>query len=378
MCEDKPVGVNCTPGKPKTTPCCPGGHEGIQVCDEKGYGYGSCQCPDFVDAGVVSTDAETEAAVQDVADAQEDSADSQEAASDAPAEVESDAQSDVASVAVNRNDNALDVLVVVDVSTYRVGNYTFAGYGHVSDAEIVQVMDSVKVQLQQNAHVQEVLLGIERVSFGVDLDPEQGGLIQQWVTDRANSASNPPEAVIVLSKAGIAWTFGGYSGASMLTAPSYCNEWEMFVPSPMGQRYVAIAVIDWDHGFGVCGYDHEHFPGNEHVSDKPTAGECRGDLNDTCVPSPYGTGFVCQSVLSDPSMNPLAFRSFVIIHELLHAVDLKHLGHGGDAACFGSWLEYQADGGLTQYGPDQQYYTMCPMVIMEFASHLKGCPTGNL
>ncbi len=264
-----------------------------------------------------------------------------------------------ADVVCAQNDHALDALVVIDTSTYLQDNHRWGGFGYLSDDDVLKVMSGVQLSLSQRASVKLKLQKIIRVSFGTEITADEGYLnMVNWASAYLRT-SDPPEAFIVFSKMGSGWSMGG--GSQWVPAPAdtaYCNEFGFWMPNSEAQRHATIALVDWDHLVGACGYNFMVFPGNERVSDKPTKGECRNNPADVCEFSPERQIYACHSINASnmSKTDPSVWRENTIIHELLHAVDIEGLGN--KAHIGGSFTSYDIN----------------PKYLEEFASRLKGCP----
>jgi hypothetical protein len=283
----------------------------------------------------------------------------------------------------NRSDHALDALVVIDTSTYlqisAVGTVgKFGGYGSVSDAAVKDVIDFAAAELYKATSIRMVLNGIVRVSLGTDLNPDEASvLMKQYVGKLFDDYENQPEVFVIISKMGNAWVKGGFLQDSVVPLPDsdYCNEFQLLSDKgPIPQQRTASLVVDWDNYYAGCGYDYETFPGTMRISDKPTHGECRNNPADTCVLRSDGAYYQCQSLTTNKKSDRTFFRAGIILHEFLHAADLKEYGHYFSPSCNAAMVHVPGYDTIV-FNPDDNdvHFSMCPLTFDEARASFKGC-----
>lgn len=168
-------------------------------------------------------------------------------------------------------------------------------------------------------------------------------------------ASDPPEAVIVLSEDADARALGGYS---IVTKPPFpfVNEF----PSPkkgVGSDKVYVAVVHFDHIYARCGYDEN----GSHVSAVSRDEECLATPGIPCVPR--GNSWICANAAGKLYAQPGVFTASTFVHELLHPFALG-LGHYGMPEC--AERTGLGQGAESDEGHAQWNVVLCPDTFARF------------
>lgn len=244
---------------------------------------------------------------------------------------------------LNATNGLFDVVVVVDRSVFPT----------VSDEDVTETFTRV-------AELMEARLGVTmRLQEIVEI-PELGdgkGLFHEALSALAEL----PEGVILFAYGSDdqAELYGGYS-KSKGRGEDYCNE---FASPTDGQSAIYVAVVDWDHRFGACGYD----ASGKLVRRTSADGECFNTPDTPCVWN--GEYSICENALHHPYAVPGEFRVASIVHEFLHPFGTNgSLDHYGTAACVAMM------NGEPLPEPPEDYFNMCPPVLETFAESYVGCP----
>jgi hypothetical protein len=274
-----------------------------------------------------------------------------------------------------RSNGALDVQVVVDTGFYTYDGVTAQGAIDMTDQDIEETIALASLLFAEKTGVSLHLRGIERRSLA---HLSYAGL-SEWARDYLETVINPPEAFIIFSLRDGAWMYGGFARLStpVSSDSTYCNEFVvnqgLAIPEQriaQEQRNAGIALINWEHKFGSCGYT-ETFPRRSRVSKGPQRGECRNNPDDTCVVGEAGY-FQCASVTHERAAKPLFFRASTIVHELMHTLDVQEYGHLGEDTC------QTIMAGDPTFAPQQlvyseEWFSMCPASFRNVISQRRSC-----
>lgn len=166
-----------------------------------------------------------------------------------------------------------------------------------------------------------------------------------------------PEYIILFSygSTGDGRVYGGYFTGRIHPALRYCNEFR----SLDGNSFVPVGIVDLDHLFARCGYDHET---TEHVSSTSSEGECRGVDGIPCVCT--GDYFACEDRLGEPNIDQDRFTAWAAVHEFLHNWGSSHVCTVECEAEFGSC---DAEGELAEE------FNQSPCTIVQFQNSFASC-----
>lgn len=134
-----------------------------------------------------------------------------------------------------------------------------------------------------------------------------------------------PDGIVVWTEDPTATSAGGFS-QTLVRQGGYVNR----VPATSGSNRVFVSAIDYQHRYGICGYDAE--TRKIRISDRSANGECRGVSGLTCVDN--GQFWECPDVRNDFYAQPDVFIATTIVHEFLHPVGLAgNNDHYGTPTC---------------------------------------------
>lgn len=241
-----------------------------------------------------------------------------------------------------------------------IGVYKIAVIVDLSSEPVDRVeFDAVLVETNG---ILQALSGIvfEVVNF-VELTPEpgaaRGGLGQVYLDSKP---AIWPNGILLLSHGND--DFSRARGGMSRTA-SLFGAWRNDFALEGRWGTVPVAVVDWKHEYGRCGYG----GGFEPVSEISTEGECAGEIGTTCV---WKFDYpMCPQFIEDRyAETRTAFTSATIIHEFMHQFDPGALGHYGSEAC----QEALGEPPITDWSAAmlefQRYNGMCPKLYEIFAS----------
>jgi hypothetical protein len=193
-------------------------------------------------------------------------------------------------------------------------------------ADIQRVMDRARQIVFETTGMS---FRMTEVVYGLAADPRTRSTAAQVYA--TSVAANPPDGVVFLSADAQALSFGGYS--FWYTPPfAFRNEY----PSPRAgvpESALYVAVVDFDHAFGRCGYDDR---GNR-ISDVSVGGECRNRPGTPCVRRPSGRAeWTCAGTEGELYADHDYFTACTVVHEFLHPFGIDpnaNLDHYGSPSC---------------------------------------------
>ena len=218
--------------------------------------------------------------------------------------------------APNARNGVLDVTALVDALAPQTPR-----------ADIERVVEMAAGILWEKSHES---LRLTDVVYGLSRGANVSQMASAYL---ATAAANPPEALLVFTNDTNAVTFGGYS---FFQSPPYTFTSEF--PSPragVGATRIYIAVVDFEHAYGRCGYDAQ----GVRVSDFNTQGECRNAPvgSQRCASQRSGRAeAMCPDSLSDLYSDHDRFTACTVVHEILHPFGIDpnaNLDHYGSANC---------------------------------------------
>jgi hypothetical protein len=276
----------------------------------------------------------------------------------------------------NRVNRMLDVQVVVDTGSYTYDGVTAESYSRMTDAEIEETLTLADRLFAEKTGVHLRLLGIERRS----LSGLSNLALSEWARTYIETTANAPEAFVVFSLRDPTWIYGGLARLSLPASSDsgYCSEFmvnqgaiESEYQTTEVQRNAGIAIINWEHKFGSCGYE-STFPRRARLSEQPQRGECRNNPEDTCVLQGAGY-FQCAALTRERSAKPLFFRASSVVHELIHTLDREQYGHTGEARCR---AVMSSDSTYTPLDPrySEEWFSMCPASFPLISTQIRTCP----
>ena len=274
---------------------------------------------------------------------------------------------------------ALDIIAYIDTDTsdwYRTRDpdtgYSLTtewGFNQTAtEPDVRRVLDLAAQLFYEKTGVSLIVRDVRLQSFD-GIHPYD----YEWVKELLETEAEPPEMVAIFSPRDGAWVNGGYSVFSQPVEEDspYCNEFELAYPE-IGQKGAGIVIIDWDHYYAACGYDHDNPPGRTRISETPASNECYGNQSDICVLRNDGLYYQCESTLSDIYSERDFWTTSVIIHEITHTLDTESYGHFGSVTCPDVPKPSEV-GWETFRRAHQENFGICPKTFPLIIDHFKGC-----
>ncbi len=242
------------------------------------------------------------------------------------------------------NQNTFIVDIFVDKSSF-----------NPSEKEINEVLDISKFKFKQLTGVELKLRKIHYLS-SLNEEGSNSNNYKQMLQYKTILDDKAVNGIIVLTKEFNTEIAGGFSTAYEFL--DYCNGFK----SKYGQNRIYYAYMDWDHKYGICGYEN-----GEHVSDVSIGGECRNQPGTSCVFN--GDYYICENFQENYYAQSKNLVACTIVHEFMHPFgELGNYDHYGTQGC----NEYL---GIDEYNTsDFQYYCgMCPNVYGNFKDSFVEC-----
>lgn len=201
--------------------------------------------------------------------------------------------------------------------------------------------------------------GIELVGF---VEDSSGPSISSLVEDYMRSADSLPNGVLVFSVGDDDRARINRAYAQQVPAPEDFSN--AFVSPYLGDSYMYVAVLQFNHRYAACGY-----AGTDAIQRAVSShGECRGVDGVSCVA--WNGVQVCESAFEFlEGHTPIDLAAGPVIHEFMHAFgDRGAEDHYASAACKTAmgWPPYHYDLEEAEY-----YNDFCPDVYAVFADSYK-------